>query len=112
MKLGKFITEILEMLNEAFGEHYLSRTAVFEWHSLFKAGGVSVEDDEHLGRPSTSKTTENVEKILELIHKDRCRTIHGLADTAGSSYGVSREILKENLNMDRTVPSTRPPTRP
>jgi hypothetical protein len=38
MKLGKSITEPPEMLCEVFGEHTLSRTAVFEWHSRFKAG--------------------------------------------------------------------------
>jgi hypothetical protein len=71
VKLGKSATETLEMLCEAFGEHSLSRAAVSEWHSRFKAGRVSVEDDEHSGRASTSKTTENVEKIRELIHEDR-----------------------------------------
>jgi hypothetical protein len=35
----------------------------YEWHSHFKAGQVSAEDDECSGRPSTSKTTENVEKF-------------------------------------------------
>jgi hypothetical protein len=44
---------------------------------------VSVEDDERSGRPSTSKTTENVEKFRELIDEDRRRTIHELADTVG-----------------------------
>jgi hypothetical protein len=34
------------MILEAFGEYSLSRTVVFEWHSRFKAGRVSVEDDE------------------------------------------------------------------
>jgi hypothetical protein len=51
------------MLREAFEEHSLSRTLVFEWHSCFKAARVSVEDDERSGQTSTSKTTENVEKI-------------------------------------------------
>jgi hypothetical protein len=37
VKLGKSATETLEMLREAFGEYSLSRTAVFEWHSRFKA---------------------------------------------------------------------------
>jgi hypothetical protein len=60
---------------------------------------VSVVDDDHSGRPSTSKTTANVEKIWELIHEERCRTIHELADTGGISYGVCQEILTENLNM-------------
>jgi hypothetical protein len=35
---------------------------VSEWHSRFKASRVSV-DDKCSGQPSTSKMTENVEKI-------------------------------------------------
>jgi hypothetical protein len=35
VKLGKSATETPEMLHEAFGEHSLSWTAVFEWHSCF-----------------------------------------------------------------------------
>jgi hypothetical protein len=72
MKLSKSTTETLEMLHEAFGEHSLSWTAVFEWHSHFKAGRVSVEDDKHSGQPGTSKMKEKVERIRELIHKG-CR---------------------------------------
>jgi hypothetical protein len=49
VKLGKSATETLEILREAFGEHSLIRTAVFEWHSRFKTGRVSVEDDESSG---------------------------------------------------------------
>jgi hypothetical protein len=88
VKLSKSITETLEMLHEAFGEHSLSRTAVSEWHSLFRTGRVSVEDDEHSGSPSTSETTENVEKIQQLIHKDHRQTIHELIDTSWIGYGV------------------------
>jgi 1,2-phenylacetyl-CoA epoxidase PaaB subunit len=74
---------------------------VFEWHSHFKASQVSAKDDECSGWPSTSKTTENVEEIWELIQKDRHRTIHELPDTAGINYGVCQEIVTENLNMRR-----------
>jgi hypothetical protein len=49
MKLGKSATETLEILCEAFGEHSLSRTEVSEWHSGFKAGQVSLEDEERSG---------------------------------------------------------------
>jgi hypothetical protein len=38
-------------------------------------------------------------KNRELIHKDRRRTIHELANTVGISYGVCQEILTEKLNM-------------
>jgi transposase len=87
------------MLHEAFGEHSLSRTAVFKWHSSSKAGRISVENDEGSGQPSTCKTTENVKKIIELIHEGRRRTIHEIADTVWISYGVCQEILTENLDM-------------
>jgi hypothetical protein len=72
VKLGKSATETHEILRKAFGEHSLSQTAVFEWHSGFKAGRVSVENDERSAGPSTSKTTENIENIRELIHEDHC----------------------------------------
>jgi hypothetical protein len=63
VKLSKSTNKTLDMLHKAFGEHSLSQTAVFEWQSHFKTSRVSVEDVEHSGRPSTSQTTENVEKI-------------------------------------------------
>jgi hypothetical protein len=64
-KLGKSATETNETLREAFGEHSLSQIAVF--YFIFKAGLVSVENDERSGRPSTSKTIENVEKKSRLF---------------------------------------------
>jgi hypothetical protein len=65
-----------------------SQIAVFEWHSCFKAGRVSVDDDECLERPSTNKMIENVEKTWEFIHEESRQTIHQLADTVGINYGV------------------------
>jgi hypothetical protein len=53
VKLGKSATETPEMFRDAFGEYFLRQTVDFEWHSHFKAGQVSVEDDECSGRPST-----------------------------------------------------------
>jgi hypothetical protein len=91
------------MLREASGEHSLSQTAVFEWHSRFNTGRVSLEDDECSGQSSSSRTTENVENIWALIHDDRHQTIHELADTTGISYRVCQEILTENLNICRTA---------
>jgi hypothetical protein len=87
------------MLCEAFEEHSLSWTVVFEWHSRFKAGQVSVEDDECSGWQSTNKMTENVEKIWEVIHKYHHQIILELTDTVWISYGVCQETLTENLNM-------------
>jgi hypothetical protein len=41
MKLGKSAIETHQMLHDTFGEYSLSWTAVFEWHSCFKASRVS-----------------------------------------------------------------------
>jgi hypothetical protein len=38
VELSKSATEIFEMPREALGEHSLSLTAAFEWHSRFGAG--------------------------------------------------------------------------
>jgi hypothetical protein len=92
VKLSKSAAETLEMLCESFRQHSLSQTAVFQWHSRFKACGVSVEDDEHSGQPNTSRTTGNVEHFWELIHEDNCRTVRELTDTIGISYGVCQEL--------------------
>jgi hypothetical protein len=46
MKLGKFSTENLEILREAFGERPSSQRLVTEWRSRFKTGQESTEDDE------------------------------------------------------------------
>jgi hypothetical protein len=87
VKFDRSATKTLEMFREAFGEHSLRWTMVLEWHWRFGVGWVSVED-ECSGQQSTSKMTENVEKIQELIHKDCLWTIHEHADTIGISYGV------------------------
>jgi hypothetical protein len=93
LKMSKSATETLEMLRETIGEHSLSWTAVFEWHSRFKAGRVSVENDERSGRPRTNKATENVEKIREHIHEGRRRAIHELVNTIVISYGAIYKTL-------------------
>jgi bacterioferritin-associated ferredoxin len=47
--------------------------------------------------------TENVEEIQELVHEDRCQTIHELADTVGINCGDCQEILTEYLNIHCTA---------
>jgi hypothetical protein len=63
VKLGKPATETLEMLREAFREHSLSQTAVFEWHSCFKDGQVSVEDDNVQGNQALAKRQKMLKKF-------------------------------------------------
>jgi hypothetical protein len=45
-----------------------ARMQVFEWHKQFVEGQDEVEDDECLGRSSTSKTEENVKNISDIFY--------------------------------------------
>jgi hypothetical protein len=64
VKLGKFAVETLEMLHETFGEHTLTRTAVFEWHSRFKAGRVSLEMTKVQGDQAPAKRQKLLKKSI------------------------------------------------
>ena len=39
------------------------------WHKCFKDGQESVENDPHSGRPATSRTPENVERVHATINE-------------------------------------------
>ena len=83
---GETAGEIVTMLREAFKEEALSQTRVYEWFSRFKRGDMSLEDQPRSGRPSTSRTEENIKKICDAIMFDRHRTIDELEALAGVSW--------------------------
>ncbi|EGI70558.1 FLJ37770-like protein [Acromyrmex echinatior] len=63
--------KILEMLGNCFGSDVLKKTTVYEWHKRFRSGRESVEENERSGRPSTSKTDENINKVREMLANNR-----------------------------------------
>jgi transposase len=69
--LGKTAGETVVMLEIAYKEAALGKTLVYAWFSLFRNGELSLADQPRSGRPSTSRTDENIERILELILEDR-----------------------------------------
>ena len=65
--LGKSAAETIVMLKTAYGDAALSKTRVYEWFSRFKNGEISIEDQPRSGRPATSSSDENVDKINVLV---------------------------------------------
>ena len=53
--------ETFSKLKQAYGEHVLSRSEVFKWYKAFSGGRESNKDEPRSGRPSTSKTDNNVQ---------------------------------------------------
>ncbi|KAM0734093.1 Protein GVQW3 [Formica fusca] len=55
------------MLKKAFGDDTMSQPRVYEWYKRFQEGREDIEDDARSGRPSTSTSHENVEKVKEIV---------------------------------------------
>ncbi|VVC30701.1 Hypothetical protein CINCED_3A001474 [Cinara cedri] len=86
------------MLTEVYRKDTMSRTRVFEWRKRFKDGREEVEDDEHPGRLCTSKSDENVDKI---VRNDRRFSIRIIGDMINIDKETVRQILHNNLNMNK-----------
>jgi len=76
---------------------------VFHWHTRFKTGRTSVDNDEHTGRPTSCTTLETVARIQELIRQDRRRTIRDIAEEVEVGCGTCQRVLTEELGMHRVA---------
>ena len=90
-----------EMLNLVYGDAAVTLKMVYKWFEWFHNGCESVEDEERSGRPSTSKTQENVERLSEMIRSNRRLIIREISEDLNISYGSIQNILTTDLNMRR-----------
>ena len=63
--------ETLQIILKAFRDDAMSAAQIKVWPRCFKDGQNSVESDPHSGRPATSGTPENAERVWTAINKDR-----------------------------------------
>ncbi|KYN39393.1 hypothetical protein ALC56_06212 [Trachymyrmex septentrionalis] len=101
VKNGIKCSKTLEMLTVAYGESTLSKKNVYKWYKLFQEGRENVNDEPRSGRPSTSKTDENVQEVKEIVLKNRRITIREIADDLNISFGSCQSILTDVLGMTR-----------
>ena len=90
------------MLGNCFGSDTLKKIAVYEWHERFKSDRES-EDDERSGRPSTSKTDENINKMREMLINNRKLTIRELAEDLNIACGSIQDIVVNGLGLRRVA---------
>jgi predicted dehydrogenase len=54
---------MLALIQKAYGKNALLKAQVFRWHKAFREGREDIEDEERIGRPSTSHISDNVAKV-------------------------------------------------
>ncbi|VVC27037.1 Hypothetical protein CINCED_3A022872 [Cinara cedri] len=89
------------MLCEVYGEEFLSRARVFEWHKWICSRREDVVDDGRSGRPTSSSKIENVEEIDKIIRQDRRLSVRGVAEMVNIDRKSVHKILVENLKMKK-----------
>ncbi|GFV01263.1 histone-lysine n-methyltransferase setmar-like protein [Trichonephila clavipes] len=70
---------------------------------MFKEGRESVEDDPRAGRPSTSRTAENKQRVRHLLNTDRRLRVRMLLEQQGMDKMVVRKIIKDPNTFDNIV---------
>ena len=99
VRLEKTPTEALKLLQEVNGDDTMSRTRPFEKHRRFKEEREKVEDDHRSGRPSTSRTDENVDGVKQKVWSDHRLTVGMIADELGMNSQRIQRIIMEDLGM-------------
>lgn len=108
VKLGKSASETAALLQEAYGEHSMKKSSVFEWHRRFKEGREDVRDDARSGQPKSKRTAANVDKVRALVRSDRRLSVRMMAEELNINRETVRQILKEDLGMSKVSPKRVP----
>ncbi|XP_073976419.1 uncharacterized protein isoform X1 [Rhodnius prolixus] len=103
---GHSATEALGKLRQDYGDIALSRAQVFRWFKAFSEGREVIGDDPRSGRPSSSRTDENVDKIRELVRADRRMTVRMIAHELNLTHTTVHQILTNELEMSKICSSS------
>jgi len=98
-KLRKSGSETLQLLRAAYGNAVLSSVQVLRWHKVFKDGRESVEDEQRTGRPSTSRTENNVARVKTVLDRDRRVSVRLMSEEVGLPKTDVHRIITEDLRM-------------
>jgi transposase len=85
--------EIIRRMKAQYGDNCLSRNKIKEWKDHFKKGRTSVCPEERRGRPSTSRTENNIQAVERMVQENRRITVDDTAEALNISHGSAHSIL-------------------
>jgi len=89
----------IAVLRTACGDTVLSSAQVLRWHKAFKDGRESVEDEQHAGHPSASRTENNVTHVKAILDRNRRLSVRLMAEEIGLTKTDVHRIIMEDLHM-------------
>ncbi|UYV75692.1 hypothetical protein LAZ67_13001035 [Cordylochernes scorpioides] len=96
----------LMMLNRCVKHRHTGPApGIMVWGGIaFKEGREEVADEPRSVRPTTARTDENVDRVLEVLRTNRRLSTQQIADTLHMSTFVVQLIVTEDLQMRKTNP--------
>ena len=68
------------MLVQVYGDNAMKKTAVYKWVKHFSERKETVIEEERSGRPSTSKTEENIAKFRQTVQENLRLTVRSVSE--------------------------------
>ena len=106
--LEKLPTKTVSLLPQVYRDAMMSKTRIFEWHKRFSEGRENVEDDPGSGRPTTSTTIENIDRVREKVRIDRRFTVRMIADELSMNSERVWRIITEDVGMRKVCAKMAP----
>jgi transposase len=86
--------EIICRMQAQYSDDCLLCGKIYDWIDHFKKGETYVCDEERSGRPSMSRTENNIQAVERIVWENRHITVDDIAETLFSS-GLAYSILLE-----------------
>ena len=94
---GQSSKQVEERLTSVYGQSSPSSSTIKRWVKEFQRGRESLEDDPRSGRPTTSTSPENIEKVHKLVIENRRISLYELeASNLCISYGSIPNYFNSN----------------
>lgn len=107
VKMKKSFVECFNDMKTVYGDS-VKRSTVHFWYKKFKNGRDSIESDEEPGRPLTSRSSDSIFRVRNLIRLNRRLVVREMSQELNLSFGSVQAILKQDLKMSRIAPKFMP----
>ncbi len=98
--LNKSPMDTFKMIKSTGKYEKCSQTFVYKWHSRFKRGRESIQDDPRSGRPSVVLCSIK-DRVKSLVNMDRKTTVRALAEELAVSSSTVHGVLANEHGMSK-----------